>query len=59
MSDNKKNIEIVDGNGSDLDISPVYDNIKSAIPKDHDKKPKHIVIPKEKERKDKNEKGGN
>ncbi len=57
--EDKKDLEIVSGDGSTLDISPVYDNIKSAIPKDHDKKPKHIVIPKEKERKDKNEKGGN
>ena len=46
MSDNKKNIEIVDGNGSDLDISPVYDYIKSGKPKCNDEKPKNIVIPK-------------
>jgi hypothetical protein len=47
MSEDKKNIEIVNGDGSNLNISPVYDHIKSGKPKCNDKKPKNIVIPKE------------
>ena len=41
---NKKKIEIVSGNGEDLDISPVYDNLEIEKPKQD--KPKNIVIPK-------------
>lgn len=54
MSENKKNIEIVDGDGSNLDISHVYDHLNSGKPKCDDKKPKNIVIPashKDKEKK--------
>ncbi len=47
MNEDKKNIEIVNGDGSDLNISPVYDHIKSGKPKCNDEKPKNIVIPKE------------
>lgn len=43
--DEKKNIEIVPGDGSDLDISPVYDHLNAVKPKS--KKPTNIVIPKE------------
>ena len=46
MSDKKK-IEVVNGNGKDLDISPVYEHIEIQKPKD-DKKKENIVIPKEK-----------
>ena len=46
MSDAKKNIEIVNGDGSNLDISHVYDHLNSGKPKCNDKKPKNIVIPK-------------
>ena len=46
MSDENKKIEVVSGNGSDLDISPVYDHLNAAKPKTE--KPKDIVIPKEK-----------
>lgn len=42
----KKEIEIVNGDGSDLDISPVYDHIDAVKPKKD--KPKNIVIPGEK-----------
>lgn len=61
MSENKKNIEIVNGDGSNLDISHVYDHLNTGKPKCNDKKPKNIVIPKshedmKKENKDKNEK---
>ena len=54
MSKNKKNIEIVDGDGSNLEISHVYDHLNSGKPKCDDKKPKNIVIPashKDKEKK--------
>lgn len=52
MEDNKKNknIEIISGNGKDLDISPVSSHIpisKPKIKKDTDKK---IVIPTEKKK---------
>ena len=45
MSDENKKIEIVTGDGSGLDISPVYDHLNSGKPKTSDQKPKHIVIP--------------
>lgn len=47
MSDekeNKKQIEVVSGDGSNLDISPVYEHIEAVKPK-NSKKPKNIVIP--------------
>ena len=48
MSENKK-IEIVSGDDSDLEISPVRNHISPLKPKNtDDKKPKNIVIPKEK-----------
>ena len=46
MSENKKNIEIVDGDGSNLDISHVYDHLNSGKPKCDEEKPKNIIIPK-------------
>ncbi len=45
-SKNKK-IEIVSGNGKDLNISPVYDHIDIEKPKE-DKEKKKIIIPKNK-----------
>ena len=36
----KKNIEIVSGDGSNLDISPVYEHLDVETPKSSDKKPK-------------------
>lgn len=47
MSENKKKIEIVNGDGSNLDISHVYDHLNTTKPKSSDEKPKNIVIPKE------------
>lgn len=44
----KKNLEIVSGNGSNLDISPVYDHLTITKPKSVKDKPTDIVIPKEK-----------
>ena len=44
--DNKK-IEIISGNGKDLDISPVYDHIDIEKPKE-EKEKKKIIIPQDK-----------
>lgn len=41
----QKKIEIISGNGENLDISPVYDNLEIEKPK-QDKPKKNIVIPK-------------
>lgn len=43
--DEKKPIEVISGDGKNLDISPVYEHIADVTPKSHDKKPKNIVIP--------------
>ena len=51
----KKQIEVVSGDGSNLNISPVYEHINAAKPKSKDKKPQNIVIPgQKKEEKDSN-----
>ena len=47
MVDNKKKIEIVDGDGSNLNISGVSEHLNAGKPKSSDDKPKNIVIPKE------------
>ena len=49
----KKNIEVVSGDGSNLDISPVYDHINVSKPLSSDKKPKNVIIPKENSKKEK------
>ena len=55
-NDNKKEIEVVNGDGSNLEISPVYEHINAAKPKEgKDKKPKNIVIPGEKKQEDSND----
>ena len=46
--ENKKKIEIVSGDGTNLDISPVYEHIEAVKPKNKDKKPKNIIIPGQK-----------
>lgn len=43
----KKNLEVVSGDGKTLDISPVYDHINAGKPKSTKEKPTSIVIPKE------------
>ena len=43
----KKDIEVVSGDGSNLEISPVYDHINAGKPTSSDKKPTNIVVPKE------------
>ena len=47
MVDNKKKIEIVDGDGSNLNISGVSEHLNAGKPKSSDDNPKNIVIPKE------------
>ncbi len=55
MSEDKK-IEIISGNEDDLEISPVHNHISPIKPQNtDDKKPKNIVIPKEKKENDKND----
>ena len=51
--EDKENIEIISGDGSTLDISPVYEHIKPEKPDTHNK-PKNIVIPIEKKSDDSN-----
>lgn len=44
--DEKKKIEVITGDGKDLDISPVYQHLEVEKPKNEKKE--NIVIPKEK-----------
>lgn len=44
----KKEIEVINGDGSNLNISPVYEHINAAKPKNKDKSPKNIIVPKNK-----------
>lgn len=53
--EDKKEIEIVNGDGSDLDISPVYEHIEAGKPKNKDQKPKNIIVPGEKKKQDSND----
>ena len=53
--DEKEDIEIVSGDGSTLDISPVYEHIEPGKPNTKDK-PKNIVIPVEKKSNNTNKK---
>lgn len=49
MDQAPKKIEVVDGNGKDLEISPVYDHLTIGKPKTkEDEKGKKIIIPEEK-----------
>lgn len=52
----KKNLEVVSGDGSSLDISPVYEHLNAAKPKSAKEKPTCIVIPKEANKNLKNKK---
>ncbi len=61
MDENKK-IEVVNGDGSNLNISPAYDHLNAGTPTPSSKKPKNIVVPKsmkekEEDGKDEKEKG--
>ncbi len=51
MEEDKKKLEIVSGDGEDLDISPVYSHLNTAKPKCGNT-PKNIVIPKSKDEDD-------
>lgn len=50
MEDAPKQIEIVNGDGKNLDISPVYEHLSIQKPKAKDEKKKEIIIPKEKKK---------
>lgn len=52
----KKNLEVVSGDGSSLNISPVYDHLNATKPKSTKQKPTCIVIPKESNKSTKNKK---
>ena len=59
MSDDKekaenKDIEIVTGDGSELDLSPVYEHLTSVKPKpkNENEKKKEIIIPEVKKKKE-------
>ena len=49
--DNDKEIEIVNGDGSNLEISDVYDHLKTDRPNHSEKKPEHVVVPEEHKKK--------
>ena len=51
--DENKDIDVVSGNGTEIEISPVYDHIILDKPEKKDKKDQ-IVIPKEKKSNDNN-----
>ena len=55
----KKNIEVVSGDGSNLSISPVYDHLNVSVPKTANNKPKYVVIPEETHKKNKSSKSDN
>lgn len=52
----KKNLEIISGDGSELNISPVHDHLNVAKPKSATEKPTNIIIPKERTEASKNKK---
>lgn len=49
----KKDLKIVSGDGSNLDISPVYEHLNAVKPKTTKDKPKNIVVPKSHDKKNK------
>ena len=55
----RKNLEIISGDPSDLDISPVYNHLNGTKPKSAKEKPTGIVIPKEAKKTDKEKKEEN
>lgn len=50
MEEAPKKIEVVNGDGKELEISPVYEHLKIAKPKTNDEKSKKIIVPKEKKK---------
>lgn len=55
MDENKK-IEVVKGDGSNLNISPAYDHLNAGTPTPASKKPKNIIVPKSIKEKDEDDK---
>ena len=57
MSNEDNDLEVIAGDGSELDVSPVYDHLNAVKPKTEDEKDKkEIIIPKtKKEREEENE----
>lgn len=53
MNEDKKNLEVVTGDGSNLDISPVYEHVSAEKPQMNNNKPKNIIIPKIKKKNNK------
>ena len=51
--EDKKNIEIISGDGSNLEISPVYEHLEVSKPKTTEEKPKYVVIPEESHKEEK------
>lgn len=45
-NEEKKDIEVVSGDGTNLNISPVYDNLDIAKPDEDTNTKKNIIIPK-------------
>ena len=50
LNQTPKEIEIVTGDGENLNISPVYKHLDIQKPKEKDEKKKDIIIPKEKKK---------
>ncbi len=50
MQDSPKKIEVVDGNGNDLEISEVREHLRIARPKSKEEKAKKIIVPEEKKK---------
>lgn len=48
----KKGIEVVSGDGTEIEISPVYDHIILDKPNNNNEKKGNIIIPKEKKEKE-------
>ena len=48
MSDEKKEIKVITGDGKNLDISPVYNHISTDKPKSTKKSDKKVIIPNNK-----------
>lgn len=45
MDNEEKDIKIVSGDGKDLNISPVYDNLDIASPDEDTNTKKNVIIP--------------
>ena len=50
MSNEPKKIEVIDGDGKKLDISPVYEHLNVVKPKTNEEKKKKVIVPKEKKK---------